>query len=216
MCFLIYLQSAFEDLSRAPGEKKVTFDVSESDLSSSVGPPVQRGDPAVPPAPRMMYVSNPPLTDFSLSPRRVPAAHLGAAQLRPQRLGLADAAALRRPVRLLPCAVGPASLRPRGRPTPPGLELGSPRLGRAALQHPHHQRAETLPRADEQSLEPDIPRYSRTFQHRLMLLPAIFHCRLILQQQPRTQSRPSRLQDQLHRTRCTHPPGNRPPLTSNR
>ncbi|XP_075892116.1 uncharacterized protein cep164 isoform X2 [Nelusetta ayraudi] len=34
--------SAFEDLPRAPGEKKVTFDVTESDLSSSVGPPVQR------------------------------------------------------------------------------------------------------------------------------------------------------------------------------
>lgn len=45
------LQSAFEDLSRAPGEKKVTFDVTESDLSSSVGPPVQRGDPAVPHSP---------------------------------------------------------------------------------------------------------------------------------------------------------------------
>lgn len=164
-----------------------------------------------------------PSSLLSLSPRRVPAAHHGAAQLRPQRLGLADAAALRRPVRLLPCAVGPASLRPRGPrlrgPTPPGLELGSPRLGRgrAALQHPHHQRAEALPRADEQSLEPDVPRYSRTLQRCLVLLSAIFNCRrLILWQRPPTRSRPSRPQDKLHRTRCTHPPGNRPPLTSNR
>lgn len=41
------LQSALEDLPRGPREKKVAFDVSESDLSSSAGRPDQRGDPAV-------------------------------------------------------------------------------------------------------------------------------------------------------------------------
>lgn len=91
----------------------------------------------------------------TLSPRRVPAAHLGAAQLRPERLGLAE-----------PAAVGPApSLQPaRLGPTPPDLELDSSRPAgdRAALQQPHRQRAEALGRAAEQSLEPDLPRYGRT------------------------------------------------------
>ncbi|XP_077963606.1 uncharacterized protein cep164 isoform X2 [Gasterosteus aculeatus] len=38
----------FEDLSRLAGEKKVTFDVTESDLSSTLDPPDRTGHPTVP------------------------------------------------------------------------------------------------------------------------------------------------------------------------
>ncbi|KAF6722394.1 Centrosomal protein of 164 kDa [Oryzias melastigma] len=41
-------EPALEDLSRIPGERKVTFDVTESDLSSSVGPLDGTGHPTVP------------------------------------------------------------------------------------------------------------------------------------------------------------------------
>ncbi|RVE64376.1 hypothetical protein OJAV_G00125140 [Oryzias javanicus] len=41
-------EPALEDLSRIPGERKVTFDVTDSDLSSSVGPLDGTGHPTVP------------------------------------------------------------------------------------------------------------------------------------------------------------------------
>ncbi|XP_041796860.1 centrosomal protein of 164 kDa-like isoform X2 [Chelmon rostratus] len=120
----------FEDLSRLAGERKVTFDVTESDLSSTVDPPDGTGHPTVPDkvqelAESLQQISGQLNTVLSalgsLAPRQSATAYTGFPMPLPQPHSTPAPTSTSSPVMPQIHTLGPSSLAP-----PPPVRLSEP------------------------------------------------------------------------------------------